>query len=381
METIQTSILIPVYNEEKAISHVLCKICEVIDDTYEIIVINDGSNDNTAALASTYPCRIVRHEKNRGKGAAMQTGILHARGERIIFIDGDGTYPPQAIPQIAAQLENYDLVRCIRSEGRDNIPLINRTGNLIFDWILKTLHNIDGTDLLSGLYGVKKSCLIAMHLESIGFDIESEIACKAKIMDLKELSIPVQYQQRQGEKKLRPFRDGLKILSRILLLVVFHNPTTVYLIPGVIFGILAIIGLVALSLGPVKTPFAGFSVNTFIVSVMTFLVGFQLIVFGSAATLYTAEIQSNISNSRIIRIFEGFPRSVGVLISLVLILIGIVWTLILAIKWVASSFGPFEQTQSLVIAMSLIVWGVQIASTLLFLSLFNSLAKRAGLNQ
>ena len=89
----RTSVIIPAYNEEEGLPIVLGKLLPLIDDTYEVIVVDDGSTDGTGDVAADFPCRVVRHASNHGKAQAMKTGIRAARGENLIFIDADDTYP------------------------------------------------------------------------------------------------------------------------------------------------------------------------------------------------------------------------------------------------------------------------------------------------
>ena len=204
-----TSIILPAYNEGQALPQVLAGICQVVDQTYEILVVDDGSSDNTAEVACAYPCRVLHHPANQGKGAAIQTGIANALGQYLIIMDADATYPASAIPQIVKQLADYDLVRCSRRIQRQNMPLLNNVGNWIFDRLLGLVHGLEGADHLSGLYGLRREAVLKMRLELVGFDIEAEIGIKARIKDLSITSFPIDYQPRVGEKKLRPWRDGL----------------------------------------------------------------------------------------------------------------------------------------------------------------------------
>ena len=97
---IRYSIVVPAYNEEAGIPVILKKILASVDGDHEVLVVDDGSTDGTCSLASEFPCRVVRHAKNRGKGAALRTGARHASGQYVLFIDADDTYPAEALPRI-----------------------------------------------------------------------------------------------------------------------------------------------------------------------------------------------------------------------------------------------------------------------------------------
>jgi glycosyltransferase involved in cell wall biosynthesis len=214
-QPIKTTVIIPAYSEEEGLPIVLEKLLKVIDDSYEVIVVDDGSPDRTSERASSFPCKLIRQEQNRGKGEAMKTGVREAAGEDIIFIDADDTYPVEAIPDITQLLQRFDMVVASRSKGRENIPRFNRIGNFIFTKLLKYLHGSNLTDPLTGLYGLKKAHFEQMQLDSKGFTIETEIAIKAARMKLKVTEMPIVYKPRLGKQKLGGTKDGWKILEII----------------------------------------------------------------------------------------------------------------------------------------------------------------------
>jgi glycosyltransferase involved in cell wall biosynthesis len=216
---IQTTIVIPAWNEEKGLPVVLKQILAVIDDSYEIIVVDDGSTDMTSEVASKFNCRIVKHEVNKGKGEALKTGVKHSTGENIIWTDADDSYPSELIPKVAEVLRSYDIVVCSRRSGMGNIPLFNRFGNWIFRVMIKGIYGFKPYDPCSGLWGAKKSNLLMMHLSSERFSIEPEIAMKGSRMKLKMLDIPIEYRVRVGETKLNWMKVGFEDLWAIIRLI------------------------------------------------------------------------------------------------------------------------------------------------------------------
>ncbi len=214
-----TTVIIPAYNEEEGIAVVLQELLAVVDDSYELLVVDDGSDDSTYQAASSFPCRIVSHETRRGKGEAMKTGLHAAAGRNVVFIDADGSYPVQAIPEIARALDEYDMAVASRVAGTRNSPLLNRIGNAIFRQSIRYLHGFRPYDPLSGLYGLRKAHLLSMGLSSSGFGIETEIAIKGAHMGLRMLDIPIEYRPRIGEAKLNGLKDGFVILLTIIALL------------------------------------------------------------------------------------------------------------------------------------------------------------------
>jgi histidinol-phosphate phosphatase family protein len=216
------SVIVPAYNEERALPIVLAKIFGVIDRRYELIVVDDGSTDRTAEVASQFPCRVIRHEVNRGKGEALKSTIRQARGENIIWIDADDSYPVKLIPRMAEALDIYDMVVCSRKHGQENIPQLNRIGNFIFRNLIRKIYGFKPYDPCSGLYGAKKSHLEMMGLSSRRFAIEPEISIKGGRMKLKMLDIPIEYRPRLGETKLSSLRAGWEDMWTIFKLILWR---------------------------------------------------------------------------------------------------------------------------------------------------------------
>jgi hypothetical protein len=133
---------------------------------------------------------------------------------------------------------------------------------------------------------------------------------------------------------------------------------------------LAVAALVLLGQGPVFTPVAGLTTNTYVVAAMAFLAGFQLVVFGMVVNTYAAETGLGIPSRSLYWVARRIPRLVGACFSIALILIGFAWALYLALDWTREGFGAFDGTESLITALALTVWGVQLLCTMFFLSLF-----------
>jgi glycosyltransferase involved in cell wall biosynthesis len=217
-----TTIVIPAYNEEEGLPIVLEGLFRSVDGQCEVLVVDDGSGDATSRVASRYRCGIVRHGRNCGKGEAMKTGLRHARGESVIFIDADGTYPTDAIPSMIEALESCDAVYGSRASGRDNIPRFNRLGNAVFQGIMKRVYHFEPRDYATGLYGMKKRHLQRMRISSTGFAVEPEIAIKACRMRLKMHEICIQYHPRIGQSKLSGLNAGIAHLRTMTRLLVWR---------------------------------------------------------------------------------------------------------------------------------------------------------------
>jgi glycosyltransferase involved in cell wall biosynthesis len=239
------SVILPAYNEAEALPIVLSSIfgalaASGIGSSCEVIVVDDGSTDATAAIASQFPCRLVVHEANSGKGAAVRTGLAVSSGDFIIIMDADATYPAEAIPHMIRESARYDLVRGVRSRDETNMPTINRIGNVVFDFVLNKICGLQGQDHLSGLYGMRRSAIELSGLASDGFDLEVEIGIKARALGLRVGTFPIEYRERVGEKKLRAVEDGWRILHRLLGLSLTYRWGPKLALPGLVLFIVAL---------------------------------------------------------------------------------------------------------------------------------------------
>ena len=374
---VTTSVILPAYNEGQALPRVLAAVFEVVDGSTEVLVVDDGSSDNTAEAARGYPCRLVQHSCNQGKGAAIQTGIAQARGRYLVVMDADATYPAAAIPQIVTQLADHDLVRCSRRSQPQNMPLVNNIGNRIFDRLLTLAHGLEGADQLSGLYGMRREAAEKMQLVSVGFDIEAEIGIKARLRGLRVTSFPIDYQPRVGEKKLRPWRDGLVILTRILALILLYNPLAAFVLPGLALLLVTFTASLALRDRAVVVSYFGFDVNTFIIVTLGIIASFQLMVFGLAAALYSVEAGYR-PPRWLVRVSSRPVRLGSAGAGLLLALYAALNVAGLIIHWIAAHAGPFLETRVLVLNATLMVWGLQILSAALFLSIFAGRIQRTS---
>ena len=363
------TVVLPAYNERSALPVVLADLNRQLDERFEILVIDDGSTDDSAAIASRFRCRVIRHAGNRGKGAAMVTGASEARSDRLVFIDADGTYPVDEIEKLVDLLGENDLVRAERPMDAANMPAINRWGNQLFNRLIAGFHRLPGSDFLSGLYGIRRQEFLAMGVESAGFDIEVEIGIKARLRGLKVATFPIEYHPRIGDKKLRPLRDGLRILARVAGMLLLYSPAATFVVPGLILMALALAGVVILAGGPVQIASVGLSINTFILAVLGILAGLQLVIFGVAATLYRVEAGYQ-PRRWLLSLSSRGLRLGSAAVGLVVALAGAWWTASIGLGWLRQGGGPFLETERLVAAAAATVFGLQLLSAGLFLSIF-----------
>jgi len=222
--TSEATVVIPAYNEREGLPQVLERLMRVRRPGWEVIVVDDGSTDGTPQVAERFPVRLIRLPHNQGKGTALRTAFAQARGEVVVWLDADGTYPVEAIPDLVARVRNgEDVVYASRLRGREHIPWFNRIGNALFRF-LAHLSGFKPRDPCTGLCAVRREVLDRMDLRSRGFGIEMEVAVKAGRLGLRTGEHPIAYGKRIGRPKLRALRDGLDILLTGLWALLLWNP-------------------------------------------------------------------------------------------------------------------------------------------------------------
>jgi hypothetical protein len=231
------SVVIPAYNEEDGIVAIAERVLAVESSLrrvavtgLEVIVVNDGSRDRTAELVSRIPgVKLISHETNYGYGAALKTGFSHATGELLAFLDADGTYPPESLPEMcAAVLGGADLVVGSRMAGaRSDMPSVRRLGNRIFATMLSALCNERITDSASGMRVFRRDVLPRMYPLPDGLNFTPVMSTRAVHEGVKLKEIPIEYSERTGESKLSVVRDGLRFLNSIVWATLSYNPVRI----------------------------------------------------------------------------------------------------------------------------------------------------------
>lgn len=252
------TIVIPAYNEEKGIQEIMTRVLAVREslreagvEGMELLVVNDGSKDGTAAAAQACAgddpdVRIISHPRNRGYGAALKTGFNQAKGDLVGFLDADGTYPPEYFPHLCkAALEGADLVIGSRMAGAESqMPATRRIGNFFFANLINLLGWQRITDSASGMRVFHKDVLRKLSPLPDGLNLTPVMSTRAVHEEVKMVEVPIPYSERVGRSKLSVVRDGKLFLESIVWTVLTYNPVRVLGIIGVLGVVLAaLIGL------------------------------------------------------------------------------------------------------------------------------------------
>ena len=199
----------PCLNEEQGIEQVLRRMPPFVD---EVIVVDNGSTDRTSEVAADFGARVIR-EDARGYGRAYKRGFAYASSDIIVTLDGDHSYPPDAISYLLEAFRHLevDFLNASRFPVRDPkaMSFKHKMGNFILSFAMSLLYFRWVSDSQSGMWVFKRSILSEMTLESDGMAFSEEIKIEAlKSKNIRFAEISIHYTSRLGEIKLNPWRDG-----------------------------------------------------------------------------------------------------------------------------------------------------------------------------
>jgi glycosyltransferase involved in cell wall biosynthesis len=252
------SVVIPAYNEEHGIAEIANRVLSVAPDLVkagveqlELLVVDDGSKDRTAEIASKIPgVTLIQHPLNKGYGAALKTGFSRASGELIGFLDADGTYPPEYFPQLClAALNGMDLVIGSRMAGADSqMPFTRRVGNFFFATLLTLLSRQKVSDSASGMRVFKREILEQIYPLPDGLNLTPVMSTRALHEGINIGEVPIPYSERVGRSKLSVVRDGRIFLQSMVWTVLSYNPVRILGLMGVAGVSMAILVFLGLAL-------------------------------------------------------------------------------------------------------------------------------------
>jgi glycosyltransferase involved in cell wall biosynthesis len=287
---VDVAVVIPAFNEEGGVGAIVKRVRAALSTTplaFDVVVVDDGSVDDTAREAAEHGARVIRLEENGGYGAALKAGINATKSEYVVITDADGTYPPERIPELVERMERMDMVVGSRAMRDASIAMIRRPAKLFLNALASYLSGCRIPDLNSGLRVMRRSALMKfVHLLPSGFSFTSTITLAMLCTNHRVSYIPVVCAPRVGFSKIRP-SDFTAFLILVLRTVVLFNPLKVFL-P---------LGTLVFLFGAVKLAYDLFLWNLSDTAVMAFLAAIIVWSVGLLADMI-ARLQLTSASSR-----------------------------------------------------------------------------------
>ena len=351
---LELSVVIPCLNEAETIGQCVSKACRSMraHDIYgEVIVADNGSTDDSAAIAIEAGARVV-NVAAKGYGSALMGGIDAARGTFIIMGDADGSYDFDAIPQFVDKLrEGYDLVQgCRLPSGGGTIvpgampPLHRHFGNPLFSYLARRWFSASIHDVYCGLRGFTKAHYQSLGQRCTGMEFATEMIIKSGLFGANVAEVPIVL-HRDGRSRaphLRTFRDGWRTLRFFLVC----SPRQLFLLPGcllIAFGLIAYaLALPGVSLGSVT-----FDAHTLLFGTLALLCGYQAIFFGIFAKVLAAREGILPEDKRLKRLLNSANLEIGLIVAAFALLTGLVLLAGAVNQWRSVHFGALQYAHTM----------------------------------
>jgi len=233
---------IPAYNEARYIGSVVLQTRQYVN---EVLVVDDGSTDNTTRVAELAGATVIRHAENRGKGTAIQSIVAEAKKRNpdvLVLLDADSQHNPNEIPILIKPIsEGFDLVIGSREAQNDKTPRYRRIGKKVISRSTRLASKANIFDSESGFRALSPKAINELELKEKGFAIESEMITRAAEKNLKITEVPISNIYTMDGSTLNPIRHGIDVLSRIIAMISQRRPLFFFGLAG---GILLVAGLV-----------------------------------------------------------------------------------------------------------------------------------------
>jgi glycosyltransferase involved in cell wall biosynthesis len=364
------SVVMPVLNEEEAIGPCIEKIRATFASAGidgEIVVCDNGSTDDSVAIAERMGARVV-HQPLRGYGNAYLKGFASASGRYLVMGDADDTYDFTMIPQFVAALDGgQQFVTGSRylGGGDAQITALHRYfGNPALTRILNLLFGTRYTDVYCGFRAFSRETYDTIRPVSPGMEFNLELAINAGLAGLRVHEIPIVLAPRKGESKLRTFRDGWRSLRMMLL----YSPNKLFLAPGATLLVLGLAIHLAVLLGIVRfggRPAAGV---TAVFATIFSVVGFEILSLGLHAKTYSWSRRFDRDNRALAAFYGHFTLETGLLLGAGLIAGGGAILVAIIVEWLRSDLLPLPHPEWVSFAATLVIIGCSTLFSSLFIS-------------
>jgi len=342
----------------------------------EVLVADNGSTDGSVAVAEKAGARVVPVTE-KGYGSALRGGIEAALGKWIIMGDADDSYDFSAIEGFVARFrEGYDLVMgCRLPRGGGVIapgamPWKNRwIGNPSLSFIGRLFFRSPARDFHCGLRGLTKAAYRQMELKTTGMEFASEMVIKATLKSLRIAEVPITLHPdgRSRPPHLKPWRDGWRHLRFMLI----YSPRWLFLVPGLVLGVLGGGAAAVLALAPVHIGRVEFSTGTLAVACMAVIIGAQLVAFATFTKVFAIGEGLLPQDPKFSKVFKTFTLEKGIGVGLAVLVLGLALLAHAVWVWKRAGYGMLsygDNMRRLIPAVTLIVVAIQIGFSSFFLS-------------
>jgi len=377
VDEFDVSVVIPCLNEEENIEACVIQALEAMASagiSGEVVVADNASEDRSAELATAAGARVVREER-RGYGSAYLAGFAAARGRYILMGDADLTYDFNEIPRFVKHLD--EGAELVMGDRMGNIqpgamPWLHRyVGNPVLSGILNFFFKTGISDAHCGMRALRRDVLPRLDLRTTGMEFASEMVIRAGKEHLRIAELPIDYHPRGGESKLNTWSDGWRHLRFLLV----HSPNHLFVGPG---AVLAFLGTLVSLISLLEIDLFGreWQLHTMIAGALLTIVGTQIVALGLAAHAYGAYFMGE-RDAWFDRMRARFRLEHGLLLGGAITGIGLIVAAVIVGQWIGNGAGELSEERTAIMAVMLIVVGVQIFFSSFLLSILG-LRRREG---
>ena len=239
------TVLLPSYNEQEAIAPVIREIREALVEwpgTWEILVVDDASTDQTAQRAVDAGVRVIRRPENGGSGASRKTGTRAARGRLVAMIDADGTYVAADLPELLSHFPDYDQVNGARTSEQGTLKALRFSAKLLIRKLAEFISGKRIPDLNTGLKIYKRDLMLQyLWCMPDGFSCVTSMSLAFLCNGHPVKYVNVDYRKRIGQSKFHPVKDAAKYASTVVRIIMYFRPLRVFVPIALFVAVAAIV--------------------------------------------------------------------------------------------------------------------------------------------